>query len=50
MGSIGDIVIAPEAGHKIDEDETEAANATLLTLIHRLYADTSRLLEGGPGT
>lgn len=46
MGSISDIVICPEAGHKIAADEhlIKAANGVLLTLVEKLDAEVSRRL------
>jgi hypothetical protein len=39
MGSIGDVVISPEAGHKIASDmtTTDNANERLLALVHQLW-------------
>ena len=43
MGSMGDIVICAEAGHKIPQDEGSAnrANDTLLSLVGKLHAEVT---------
>jgi hypothetical protein len=50
MGSIGDIVICGEAGHKIAGDDAEVArlNAQLQSLTHSLFVATSGLLKNAP--
>lgn len=44
MGSIGDIVICPEAGHKISTapQAINAANAGLLSLVKELHKEVAR--------
>jgi hypothetical protein len=46
MGSIADVVIAPEAGHAIAHDDRviAAANDTLLRLVQDLDREVDRLL------
>jgi len=46
MRSIGDIVICPEAGATIPNDERgiTAANETLLSLVERLHTEVTRML------
>lgn len=48
MGSIGDIVICPQAGNRIanDEQAISAANDRLLNLVDDLSAETARYLDG----
>jgi hypothetical protein len=50
MGSISDIVICPEAGYNIPNDESaiKAANDTLLGLVGRLDAEVTRQLSSLP--
>jgi hypothetical protein len=47
MGSLGDIVICPQAGHRISDEEGEIrdVNATLRRLVSTLYAETTTLLS-----
>jgi len=47
MGSIGDVVIAPEAGHTITDDDRaiNAANEKLLRLVEELDKEIDRLLS-----
>ena len=49
MGSIADIVIAPETGYRISEDEREIkhANRNLLDLVEQLDREIERLLSSG---
>jgi predicted DNA-binding protein YlxM (UPF0122 family) len=51
MGSIGDVVISPEAGHKIstDEGEIEKANRRLIQLVQALDNEVSILLRMSTG-
>jgi len=46
MGSIADVVIAPEAGHAIANDERTitAANDELLVLVQKLDKEVAQLL------
>ena len=46
MGSIADVVIAPEAGHVIANDESliTSANDKLLRLVQKLDKEVERLL------
>ncbi len=48
MGSIGDVVICPEAGHAIANDENEIRNANdrLLELVMAIDREISALLSG----
>ena len=50
MGSIADVVIAPEAGHRIADDERviKAANDKLLDLAQQLDKVVGRLLSKEP--
>jgi len=50
MGSIGDIVICPEARHNIPKDELaiKTANDTLLALVGKLDAEVTRWLSTLP--
>jgi hypothetical protein len=53
MGSLGDIVICPQAGHRISDEEGEISdvNATLRRLVNALCAETITLqstLQGNP--
>lgn len=45
MGSLGDVVICPEAGHKIANDPAtvKAANDRLLSMVHELGRICGRL-------
>jgi hypothetical protein len=47
MGSLGDIVICLQAGHRISDDEgaISDASATLRQLVSALYAETTTLLR-----
>jgi hypothetical protein len=46
MGSIADVVICPQAGHRISSNESEIrkANARLLQLVHDLHQEVEKLL------
>jgi hypothetical protein len=50
MGSIGDVVICTEAGHKIANDKSaiKEANETLLALVEALYAEVMQRLATLP--
>jgi hypothetical protein len=47
MGSLGDVFISPESGHRIaDDDETvHEANGDLLSLVRSLDREVAELLE-----
>lgn len=47
MGSVADIVICPEAGHDIPDDEVDVsrANTRLLDLVSAVYAEVQHLLS-----
>lgn len=49
MGSIADIVITPEAGHRIanDRNAIDEANERLIRLVQRLDREVERLLVDG---
>ncbi|MGH8673773.1 MAG: DUF6966 domain-containing protein [Burkholderiales bacterium] len=50
MGSIGDVVICPEAGHLISSDKKEIrkANERLLHLVHELDEEVDKMLSLRP--